>query len=200
MYRGKLSWAGIILGPLWTIGFKVWEGYQMTSSLLGLPMWLIQTVGEGIFFFAVIGLILGYRNQQLGVTGSGVQGPTQSSPNSLQVLILIGACSLLLGVAVGSQLPPSFSEANEETWYKKPRDTVKNRVFRNTEVIMDGKSFVDCTFENVTFQYNGTAPVDMIGNKIIGTRVISSKNPGIQMTVKILREGILFMPDVKEFE
>jgi hypothetical protein len=38
---------------------------------------------------------------------------------------------------------------------------VYRKTFTNEEVVLDGHHFIDCTFENVTFVYNGTAPFGM---------------------------------------
>jgi len=43
-----------------------------------------------------------------------------------------------------------------------------NQTFENQEVVLDGFSYIDCTFHNVTFVYNGTTPIQFNNNKVDG--------------------------------
>lgn len=36
-------------------------------------------------------------------------------------------------------------------------ETIRSRAYKNQEVLLDGKRFDRCMFDNVTFMYNGTA-------------------------------------------
>jgi hypothetical protein len=46
---------------------------------------------------------------------------------------------------------------------KPPSEIVSGSVFINQSLEVDGKSFRDCEFTNVTFTYNGTGPTDFTG-------------------------------------
>jgi hypothetical protein len=65
-------------------------------------------------------------------------------------------------------------------------ENVIDKHFYNERVILDGKSFEDCTFENATFVYNGTAPVHMKNIKILGTKIFASDNVGVASAAAIL--------------
>lgn len=56
-----VQWAWIILGPVISIGSKVYEVWQMTPTLLGLPLWTYEVAGLLIFFCAIIGLLIGHK-------------------------------------------------------------------------------------------------------------------------------------------
>lgn len=56
-----MQWAWIILGPVIGLGAKVYEGWQMATTLMGLPLWVYECLGLVIFFCAIIGLLIGHR-------------------------------------------------------------------------------------------------------------------------------------------
>jgi hypothetical protein len=93
---------------------------------------------------------------------------------------------------IGSGKQPKFAFSN-----KPATEIVQDRQFNNERVVIDGKSFRNCKFTNVTFVYNGTASFDLIGTDIYGSRWFSSDNPAIIGTV-ILLKGIGFNPEVAE--
>ena len=44
---------------------------------------------------------------------------------------------------------------------------IEGRTFRRERVVLDGKRYLECTFDNVTFVYNG-GPGELYQNEIIG--------------------------------
>jgi len=54
---------------------------------------------------------------------------------------------------------------------------VTDVVFRNTLVPVDGKRFYKCTFDNVTFRFEGTGPTEMIGCQTNGVLAAESSHP-----------------------
>jgi hypothetical protein len=56
-----MQWAWIIVGPVISIGAKVYEAWQMTTTLMGLPFWAYECFGLLIFFSAIVGLLIGYK-------------------------------------------------------------------------------------------------------------------------------------------
>lgn len=72
---------------------------------------------------------------------------------------------------------------------------VTDRSFRSEKVLIDGKEFRNCTFDNVTIVYNGTAPVRMIGNSFSGDLIMTTDNPAIGSAEGVL-SGLGFMPKV----
>lgn len=63
------------------------------------------------------------------------------------------------------------------------------RPFVNETVVLDRRYFIDPTFDNVTFVYNGTGPVGMDNPKFIGHPVVNirfgSKNKVVTQTMAI---------------
>ena len=57
--------------------------------------------------------------------------------------------------------------------------SVFGKTFRNERVILDGKNFQRCTFENVTFVYNGTTPLQFSENTVRGSIRMDSDNEAV---------------------
>lgn len=70
---------------------------------------------------------------------------------------------------------------------------ITDKSFRSERVVIDGKEFRDCSFDNVTIVYNGTAPVKMIGNRFSGDLIMTTDNPAIGSAEGVL-SGLGFMP------
>jgi len=62
-------------------------------------------------------------------------------------------------------IPIAKTEASR-AWIYTPLTEVYRRNFKNEEVVLDGFSFIDCTFGlNTTLVYNGTAPFKMLNTQ-----------------------------------
>lgn len=72
--------------------------------------------------------------------------------------------------------------------FKNPRwQIVSKKKFINEVIDVDGKSFRDCSFRNVTLLYHGTAPTELVGEVLIenGTVLINSDNPAVNLYMKL---------------
>jgi hypothetical protein len=96
----------------------------------------------------------------LGVDWKLVRGriPMLSARNWLFLALILGS---LIFSSVGwyksrhlNPLKWTMTQADEQVVY--------GQHFRNEEVVLDGKKFDHCTFDNVTFVYHATAPVDFV--------------------------------------
>lgn len=65
--------------------------------------------------------------------------------------------------------------------------SIIGETFTNKQVVLDGHSYQHCTFENVTFVYNGTTPPAFNNNVFRGTPVLRSENPVVDGTVAVLK-------------
>jgi hypothetical protein len=83
---------------------------------------------------------------------------------------------------------------NEENY--KPIAIV-GKTFRNEIVPLDGYAYSDDTFENVTFVYNGTTPLQFTHNTV-GGFVMKSDNPAINYVLAMLY-GFGLLDKNKEF-
>lgn len=62
--RRIIKWAGLGFGSLIICLGYIWEGYQLSPSILGWDIWQWQLAGAIIFFLAIAGLLEGYRREQ----------------------------------------------------------------------------------------------------------------------------------------
>jgi hypothetical protein len=78
--------------------------------------------------------------------------------------------------------------ANFAKWPEPYRPiSVVGKVFRNERVALDGKFYSRCTFENVTFVYNGTTTIQFSDNKVVGSVWYASDNPAVLGTLGWMR-------------
>ncbi len=45
-------------------------------------------------------------------------------------------------------------------------ETVKNKSFKNQEVVLDGCHYDNCNFESCTFVYSATSPIGLTNNSV----------------------------------
>ncbi len=79
-----------------------------------------------------------------------------------------------------------FAEINKLWSNDYPLIPVNKQKFVNREVVLDGRIFTDCEFDNVTFKYNGTAPVRMNRADINGFINFASDNPALEGLIRAL--------------
>ena len=73
-----------------------------------------------------------------------------------------------------------------------PLTQIRGAIFVNEKVDVDGKEFIDCTFNHVTFVYNGTAPFGMSHNTIIKPIQFSTDSDSVAgATVLYKSTGVL---------
>ena len=70
---------------------------------------------------------------------------------------------------------------------------VVGRKFLNETVLLDGHAYSGCTFENVTFLYNGTAIYQFHQNEITGSIIFASASPVVEATFVFL-QGLDMLP------
>lgn len=64
---------------------------------------------------------------------------------------------------------------------------VIGKTFVNERVPLDGYRYDKCTFRNVTFDYNGTTPVQLAGNNVEGSIGIRSNSLAVAGTVSLMK-------------
>ena len=86
----------------------------------------------------------------------------------------------------------------DERWKLYKKIDVWNKRFMNEVVDVDGRRYVDCTFENVTFLYNATAPWEFSGTTTItGTINIKTDNRRLGAFLEFLRRTNSLNPDAR---
>jgi hypothetical protein len=95
----------------------------------------------------------------------------------------VGLGLVLIGLAVGLVIGDRRSATELGLFAKWPRpyspELVSGKTFRNERVILDAHSYSRCTFENITFVYNGTTPIQLNNNTFSGTRRFASDNQSV---------------------
>ncbi len=80
----------------------------------------------------------------------------------LKILLVILLITIGLNIANQFQMRKSRNTSYEsKDWGKKPRVSVIEKSFVNERVEIDGKSFINCKFTNVTLVFRGEAPFDL---------------------------------------
>ena len=74
--------------------------------------------------------------------------------------------------------------------------TIRGKSFRNEVVPLDGREYVDCTFTNVTLQYNGTTPIRLVTNRFQGTLGVRTSNRSIANAGVLFKATGIFKSEV----
>lgn len=144
-----------------------------------------------LVFAAVIGAISGIVEI---LEYFGVKPPETKMRGFLKSNGVVIICMLLtwLGVAVDWHMR-SVSPANDfSQWETYPLKQVRGKHFEAETVKLDGVEYINCVFDNVTFEYEGTAPTRLTASQIImpplGTRMVgmTSSHPIVTQTQAII--------------
>jgi hypothetical protein len=81
--------------------------------------------------------------------------------------------------------------------YPYEPERIVGRKFSNERVVVDGKSFFNCDFTNVTIVYNGTTAIQLRGNRLHGTIRYDTDNPAVVGTILMLYAMKELRPDFK---
>jgi hypothetical protein len=85
-----------------------------------------------------------------------------------------------------------------------PLELVHGKIFVNKEVQVDGKQFTKCTFENVTFAYNGERNFSIINCTFKGSQILRPVGGGLrglvalQIGIGLLPESTRYVGDILE--
>jgi hypothetical protein len=141
------------------MGNRIW-GF---ISLLGGAVWLLvpqlfSKFTEAIFFDRVLRMLNPYLDSI-----------------SLEVLWRYGPTVALVGLGLYLLL-------------RRPKSLIEvfGQKFQSTTVALDGKNFHDCTFENVTFRWDG-GNFGIIRGTIVGTRRIETFNRQVVSSIDLLQ-------------
>jgi hypothetical protein len=157
-----ITFAGVAVSQAgWTQKFLIYSLFGAASlSVLGALFWgSIAERSPRIAEFA------------RGVTASGIAWLT---------LLVVGIGAVLIldyGARVGwfgesasrISVGDAASSPKFPMWpYPYQPISVVGKTFRNERVLLDGHSYSNCEFHNVTFVYNGTTAVQFSNNKVFG--------------------------------
>jgi hypothetical protein len=110
---------------------------------------------------------------------------------------LAGAAVGICGLLLWRYFMPADKSTGRPKLSTGPLEAVHGRTFRNERVLVDGKSFTTCRFENVTLVYNG-GPVNMHDCTFAGA-VFDTEDILIRSYMKMLHSlGMLGLPAMGE--
>lgn len=105
----------------------------------------------------------------------------------LVFLIAAGVIWLFGRLVPSARTTESVSDLRK-AWRNPRLELVSGQTYINKTIEVDGKSFRDCIFENVTFMFHGTAPVDFVDtNRITGGFSIDTDHPVAMLYSKLQR-------------
>jgi hypothetical protein len=139
------------------LGLGAW--WQSVSDYR--PAWLVWALGFGALVslaFTLFAVFMGWKKES-GVAVSNAVTYTAFSAIFV-VAIVFGA--FLYGRrndAPKQDAPPAFGPITTR---------IVDQHFKSDRIVVDGKSFFRCTFENITFIYNGTANYEFMDVKLLG--------------------------------
>jgi hypothetical protein len=125
--------------------------------------------------FTIAGFFLQY--------GKRMKSLAEFFRNPKVILVLIICCLGLSTVSIYLSLHKTEPAKNWDGWKFKEID---NRKFVNERVILDGCEYKYCSFENVTFEYNGKGPLNFHHNEIFGKINLVTDNKIVSYTVATL--------------
>src|SRR5262249_26016180 len=102
-----------------------------------------------------------------------------------QLRIAVGRRFLQKSSRIEAAEPVEVSTSN--FWADLPLRQVRDQIFANQTVEVDGKEFVDCTFDGVTFKFEGQAPFRFttVHFEHASKLTVASDNPAIQAAIEL---------------
>jgi hypothetical protein len=132
---------------------------------------------EELYILLITFLLLTLAHYFIGAKdGTGLKLNKNTAVIVLAVLVFIGYIAYLF--------KPSESEQ------------VDGRTFANEVVVLDGHDFVNCTFTNVTFVYDGKTPVKFTHNTVVGGFRFKTNNEVVDRTAVLMRGLGLTRPEI----
>jgi hypothetical protein len=104
--------------------------------------------------------------------------------NALGLICILALVSPIAGFA--QQSPNTRSNFRADF----PLTKIEAKTYKNETVRIDGNEFIDCTFDNVVFQFDGEAPFRFTNAHFVpGSKVIiGSTNPAITAAMGLENE------------
>jgi hypothetical protein len=98
----------------------------------------------------------------LGTDWKAVRGKLKMPQVRKRDWVIAGFLALSLCFSITGWYKETHRDLLKWTMQQGQEEEIYQKTFRNEEVVLDGKRFDHCTFDNVTFVYHATKPVDYI--------------------------------------
>ncbi len=98
--------------------------------------------------------------------------------------LVVGLIAGRTGLAGGSPKAPSASNFRADF----PLKQIQAKTFKNEAVQIDGNAFIDCTFDNVTFRFDGEAPFRFTNDHFEPRSKVevTSNNPVVKSIIELM--------------
>ena len=151
---------------------------------------------------AILGVICGLVQMIYQIFGYYQQQPKSRRaakpwPFARSLPIIISIALPIIFMVLYFRAPtvsPDQFEALKKSWLNYSFQQVVGQHFKDETIKLDGKEFIYCSFDNVDFVYNGTAPYKIeLGNTIVHRQNvrITSDNPVVSQALALLATSAL---------
>jgi hypothetical protein len=112
---------------------------------------------------------------------------------SRSLSVLFCALALVIGLAAG-KIALAEQSANTQSLENfrgdYPLKEYRGKTYKDETVQIDGNNFIDCTFDNVTFRFDGEAPFSFTNDHFTGKFSLTSNNPVVKATMALISNFI----------
>ena len=188
-------------GILLTIRTFLWAT-ALALVLAGLGFWLMSTYGVFGWVLTILGLVCGIAGtfwpffirlrlqNPFMLSGSppdatSVPAPIWVSVTAIIIVVSLVACATAFAT---HHMASGLSNYDlDQQWGHFQYMEIWNRHFKDETVPLDGYSYRNCTFSNVTFTYEGIAPVHLeLGGTTFGKIHFHSTSPPVKVAWQIV--------------
>lgn len=155
--------------------------YQVVQSILSI---LVGVIGAY------------YAREQVRLLKEAQVSPSSKAKRQTKIprflgLKLYGPIVALVVLVLAAWVPHFTGGYSVEKWRSRPSIQVRDKIFRFETVKLDGHEYINCDFDNVTFEFQGMAPTRLTNSRIKvagGGRVvrIKSTNPVVNQTTLLI--------------
>jgi hypothetical protein len=143
---------------------------------------LVLSVNLSLARMALVAQIIGTCYMiWIGYSNASSQQTVKATIDFIVAALLIGAgivCYLLVRNRLQTPLSTQSDDGKSLDAFKNPRwETVSGLTFTDTLVKVDSKRFYNCTFNNITFEFAGTGPTEMISCHSNGHLSVETEHP-----------------------
>jgi hypothetical protein len=190
----RKSWLAI--GSL-LVGWAIDMSGIQTGPLAALLMFF----GLGCYCFAVWDWLKPIQIGVLPRKQKQVAPKIERQVKALFMLLLVAtlALSSALYYTIFKQGDIEWASAQ---WLKLPKEVISGKSFLNETVSLDGKVFVNCTFNNVILSFDGTAPFEISrnANRFVGQIIIKTRNERLGIFGRLFTEMKFLAPRIIEID
>lgn len=164
------------------VGNFIATGWQMLLSQFEWWQQVISTIALLVIFLAIWAI-----------------GRFQKKPGILS-LIFVSFCFAASLVTVGISGYSFGTKSSGLSGWADPYkpELIVGKTYRNSEVVLDGRSYSNDTFYNVTFVYDGTTPINFSNNTVHGFPLIRTNTPAVWGTVTLMKGFGFLRPEIAE--